>query len=115
MISSRIQELRDLAATGAQGKKSAAIVELCDAIVACQRRREKNIGPTIHDCFTYGEEIGLNLDEATSFHDYHTARGWKMGKTASAPMRDWKAALRLWARNCRQKQSAPRRSYGIDE
>lgn len=99
MITSRITELRTLAATGQQGAKSAAIVELCDALQACQRRREKAIGPTLSEVLTYAQEIGMNGGEPEKFHDYHSARGWKMGKTASAPMRDFKAAMRLWKRN----------------
>lgn len=94
-----MEALRGIAATGKQGVKSAAIVELCDALQACQRRREKAIGPTLSDVMGYAKEIGMNGGEPEKFHDYHQARGWKMGKTASAPMRDWRAAMRLWKRN----------------
>lgn len=114
MIAARITELRALAATGAQGKKSAAITELCDALQACQRRREKTIGPTLPDVLFHAKEIGMDLDKGSNFFDYHTARGWKMGKHATAPMRDWKAAMRLWQRNGKSEQPTPRASYGVE-
>lgn len=116
MIQTRIAELRTLAATGQQGPKSAAIEELCDALQACQRRREKAIGPTLSEVMAYAQEIGMNSGEPEKFHDYHQARGWKMGKTASAPMRDWRAAMRLWKRNCTPVAGKPQTiggRYGV--
>lgn len=100
MKGDRIEALRALAMSGKQGPKSDAIRELCDALQACQRRREKAIGPSLPEVMAYAEQIGMNSGEPERFYDYHCARGWKMGKTASAPMRDWRAALRLWNRNC---------------
>lgn len=37
--------------------------------------------------------------EIERFHDYYTANGWRVGKSA---MKDWKAALRNWKRNARE-------------
>lgn len=98
MTSTRLTELRALAATGAQGQKSEAIRELCDEVAKLQRRRDAAKGPTLSEVMEYAKEIGLNSGEPENFFDYHTARGWKMGKL---PMRDFKAAMRLWKRKCK--------------
>lgn len=113
MRGDRMEALRMLAASGQQGAKSAAIIELCDALQACQRRREKAIGPTLSEVMAYAEAIGMNGGSPESFFDYHTARGWKMGKTASAPMRDWRAAMRLWNRNNAPVVGKKPGTYGV--
>lgn len=103
MTPSRIKELRTLAAAGVQGAKSNALRECLDEIerlmLPYAKRKSMN-APSLAEVMTYAETIGMNGGEPEKFFDYHTARGWKMGKTASAPMRDWRAALRLWKRNC---------------
>lgn len=112
MKNDRIQALRMLAATGLQGDKSNAIRELCDALQTCRARREKAVGPSLHDVMTYAEEIGLNSGEPEKFYDHFKARGWKMGRTASAPMRDFRAALRNWKRNATPDDGKKSR-YGV--
>lgn len=36
-----------------------------------------------------------NGNEAVSFFDYYSSKGWKVGRS---PMKDWKAAARNWVR-----------------
>ena len=36
------------------------------------------------------------------FMDYWQAKGWKMGASGKAPMKDWQAACRTWIRNSAQ-------------
>ena len=50
------------------------------------------------EAFVKAECLGkVNLDK---FFDYYNANGWKVGKN---PMRDWKAVLRNWNRNEKDK------------
>lgn len=48
----------------------------------------------------YNEEKQLNVD-CDRFMDYYEANGWKAGKN---PMKDWKAAMRNWSRNDRDRK-----------
>ena len=50
--------------------------------------------PTLEEIKTYSRETNLILDEQ-AFMDYYQSKGWKVG---NAPMKDWKAAMRNWAR-----------------
>ena len=51
----------------------------------------------------YCAERGNHVD-AQAFVDFYAAKGWKVG---SAPMKDWKAAVRTWEkRDAERKQSA---------
>ena len=51
--------------------------------------------PTIEQIKAYCLEVGKNID-AEAFFDFYEAKGWVVGK---APMKDWKAAVRNWAKN----------------
>ena len=54
----------------------------------------------------YCAERGNHVD-AQAFVDFYAAKGWKVG---SAPMKDWKAAVRTWEkRDAERKQSATSR------
>jgi len=111
----RIAELETLALSGTQGKKSDAIRECLGEIQRLQARKEAAKGPSLHDVMVYAEEIGLNSGEPEKFFDHFKARGWKMGRTASAPMRDFKAAMRNWKRNCTPVNGTPKptNTYGV--
>ena len=51
--------------------------------------------PTLAQVTDYITENGYHID-AQRFVDYYDSNGWKVGKN---PMKDWKAAVRTWARN----------------
>lgn len=51
--------------------------------------------PTIEQIKAYCLEAGKNID-AEAFFDFYEAKGWVVGR---APMKDWKAAVRNWAKN----------------
>ena len=61
--------------------------------------RDKNnkrfIKPSVKDIADYCNNNNYNID-AERFYDYYESKGWKVGK---APMKDWKAAVRMWSRN----------------
>ena len=51
--------------------------------------------PTLAEVERYVTEAGLQMD-AGAFFDHFTANGWRV--SGKAPMKDWKAAVRSWAR-----------------
>lgn len=55
--------------------------------------RKKFVPPTLDGIETYCAENGYHID-AQHFISYYTANGWKVGKN---PMKDWQAAVRMWA------------------
>lgn len=54
----------------------------------------KFIVPTVQDVSTYCKENGYNVD-AQRFVDFYQSKGWLVGKSK---MKDWRAAVRNWAR-----------------
>lgn len=50
------------------------------------------VKPTVEQVKAYCKERG-NYVNAEHFCDYYESKGWKVG---SAPMKDWKAAVRTW-------------------
>ena len=70
------------------------------------RAREVFITPTLSDCMAYASAMRMAID-VEHFHDHFTSNGWKVsGRT---PMKDWKAAMRNWAR--RDKTMRPLASH----
>lgn len=62
--------------------------------------RTRFIKPSLDDLKAYNEEKQLNVD-CDRFMDYYEANGWKAGRN---PMKDWKAAMRNWSRNDRDRK-----------
>ena len=56
--------------------------------------RHRFVPPTVDDVKAYCAERGLSIDPER-FVDYYTSNGWRVGKN---PMKDWKAAVRTWAK-----------------
>lgn len=56
--------------------------------------------PTPNDVREYCEDKGYSVD-ADRFVDFYACKGWMVGKTK---MKDWKAAVRNWARSNPQRQ-----------
>lgn len=69
-----------------------------------ERPPEKRfVKPTADEVRAYCAERGNHVD-AQAFVDFYAAKGWKVG---SAPMKDWKAAVRTWEkRDAERKQAA---------
>ena len=79
-----------------------------------EKKEIATIPPQISDVVIYGFGIGLSKIECEKYHDYHTARGWVMGKVK---MKDWKAALRTWKSNAEKWESekqSPKSPEGRD-
>ena len=58
-------------------------------------KRKRFVPPTVEEVEDYINEKGYRVD-AHKFVDYYLSNGWRVGKN---PMKDWKAAVRSWARN----------------
>lgn len=58
--------------------------------------------PTLDDVREYCLEQGYSID-SDRFIDFYTAKDWMIGKNK---MKDWKAAVRNWARTQRQESTA---------
>ena len=58
--------------------------------------------PTPEDVREYCREKGLNVD-ADRFVDFYESKNWYVGKNK---MKDWKAAVRNWARSQSQRQES---------
>ena len=61
------------------------------------------VPPTADDVKAYCDERGVYLIDAQQFVDYYEARGWML--TKNRKMVDWKAAVRTWEKNERDRQS----------
>lgn len=55
--------------------------------------------PSVEEVAAYCRERGNNVD-AQRFVDFYTSKGWQIGKE---PMRDWRACVRTWERNGRDR------------
>ena len=62
-------------------------------------KKKRFIKPTLQQLNDYRLEKNLIVDN-DKFMDYYESNGWKVGKNA---MKDWKAAMRNWARNNKDK------------
>jgi hypothetical protein len=71
--------------------------------------REKK--PSLEEVMSFSQEAGLNVD-VQYFYNYYEANGWYIGKR---PIRDWKAALKAWARKTPPPRPAPTRQKSTRE
>ncbi|MCD8207700.1 MAG: DUF6291 domain-containing protein, partial [Bacteroidales bacterium] len=72
--------------------------------------RERFKPPTVDEVREYAAERGYTVD-AERFVDYYQTNGWMAGKNH---MKDWKAAVRNWDRNNKERQgmtAKPNNSY----
>ena len=73
--------------------------------------------PTAEDVRSYCKESGHMID-ADRFVDFYSSKGWMIGKNK---MKDWKAAVRNWAKGENARNSAnknqdfPQREHDFDE
>ncbi|MGN0035417.1 MAG: hypothetical protein ACI364_06790 [Coriobacteriales bacterium] len=58
--------------------------------------------PGVEDVRAYADERGIAGFDAERFVDYYAAQGWKLSN--GNRMRDWKAAVRNWARRDEQER-----------
>lgn len=61
--------------------------------------------PTLQDVKDYFLDLGVTGKDAEKFFDYHTSKGWVVGKVN---MKDWQAAGRTWIRNSSEWNEKPK-------
>lgn len=64
--------------------------------------RAQFVVPRVEEVQAYIDEKGYTGIDAAAFVDYYTANGWMVGKHK---MKDWKAAVRNWARREKKDDS----------
>ena len=64
------------------------------------------VPPTAIEVAAYQDELQSWWFDSEKFVDYYEAQGWKLKN--GQPMRDWKAAVRLWNSNERKRQEEVR-------
>lgn len=57
--------------------------------------------PELDDIKSEAMRIGLPPLECEAFFNFYESNGWKVGRN---PMKNWKAALANWKRNCKPAQ-----------
>lgn len=71
-------------------------------------KRKHFVKPTVEEIEKYCWEKGYDMVNAGYFFDYYESKGWLVGKT---PMKDWKAAVRNWAKN--EKEWKPKKEEKV--
>ena len=66
------------------------------------RGRTVFVKPTVEEVAAYCAERHNNIDPE-AFVDFYDSKGWKVG---SAPMKDWKAAVRTWEKRHKDDEGA---------
>lgn len=72
---------------------------LVDLEQLMKTQSNKFVKPTLEEVKKYCQERNNNID-AENFIDYYESNGWKVGRN---PMKDWKACIRTWEKNKREK------------
>ena len=85
------------------GKVSIGKYSIVKDIDKTPTKSKRFVKPTIEELEDYKKEKELIID-TEYFLDFYESKGWKVGKN---PMKDWKAAVRNWARN--NKTTKPNR------
>ena len=69
--------------------------------------------PTSDDIRAYCQENSISNVVPEAFIDHYEANGWKIG--GRTPMKDWKAAVRNWARNDYGKGNAQKKTVTVQQ
>ena len=76
--------------------------------------------PTIDEFLDYAKQqndmagasgFACTPEMATACYDYYATNGWRRANKENTPIRDWKAALRAWARKENQNNDLQKRSF----
>lgn len=71
-----------------------AVSDSVSVSVSKDIKRGRFTPPSLDDVSNYIKDKGYNVDPE-AFIDFYTSKGWKIGKDT---MKDWRAAVRTWAR-----------------
>jgi len=88
--------------------------KLVDNIVVCDTKRTQFKKPTLEEVKEYAKRNGKIISDPERFFEYYSANGWKVGRN---PMKDWKAAFRMWESKDKKTAEADkgfqRDQYGV--
>lgn len=79
-----------------------------------KRKNKRFTPPSVTEVADYVSEKGYHIDPE-AFVDFYQSKGWKVGKDS---MKDWKAAVRTWAKRetkTPKLKNAPSMSHGYTE
>lgn len=79
-----------------------------------KRKNKRFTPPSVTEVSDYVAEKGYHIDPE-AFVDFYQSKGWKVGKDS---MKDWKAAVRTWAKRetkTPKLKNAPSMSHGYTE
>lgn len=88
--------------------------------ISSETSSQKFTPPSLEEVQAYCRERNNNVD-AQRWHDFYLSKNWMIGKNK---MKDWKAAVRTWEKNNKDKPSTPspksfnnfkNREYDTDE
>ena len=91
---------------------SKSITQLEEAIVVLEKKYEKpkketTIPPSVDEVESYCDERNNGINPQ-AFIDFYQTRGWKVGKEK---MKDWKAAIRTWENNKKEREATAKPSH----
>ena len=73
------------------------------------QKKERFTPPTVEEVREYCRERSNNVDPQM-FVDFYTSKNWMVGKTK---MTDWKASVRTWERNAKNRQTYKPKTSGL--
>ena len=91
---------------------SKSITQLEEAIAVLEKKYEKpkketTIPPLVDEVESYCDERNNGINPQ-AFIDFYQTRGWKVGKEK---MKDWKAAIRTWENNKKEREATAKPSH----
>lgn len=84
---------RESGKSGGRPKKEEPVIQ--EQIKAEPKEAKRFAPPTLEEVAAYCRERNNGIDPET-FVDHYTANGWRQGKGAGRPIKDWKACIRTW-------------------
>ena len=99
-------EIEKLFFTGVKSSINASIQNIKNGMLGGRGKSattETTKRPTLEEIKAYCEEHNTKIDPQ-AFFDYYTKVGWVYGKN-KLPIKDWKACVRTWERNNKNKDS----------
>ena len=95
-----IQAVSDMDTEVRLGKDSIGKDSIGESVADKPPTRHRFSPPSVDDVRAYCTENGFRVDP-DRFVDFYTSNGWRVGKN---PMKDWKAAVRIWERKDNQNE-----------
>lgn len=83
-------------------KENEILNQNAHATSVCCVNKKSFVKPKLDEVVSYCKERNNNVD-AEAFIDFYESNGWKVGRNS---MKDWKAAVRTWERNYKNKQNS---------